>query len=90
MHSLKLASVRGSCELVIGVSEKDEAEYGDAVFGRFQFGIGTEFVGGTPEAFFEFGCVGWHDRLCAVGPEMYSLTPSELPILRMLPEVNRR
>ncbi len=50
----------GEGEFVVGVAEEDEAEDGDGVFGGFEFGVGAEFVGGAPEAFFEFGGVGGH------------------------------
>src|ERR1019366_1902107 len=47
-------------ELVIGIAEEDQSKHRHTVFRRFQFGIGPEFICGTPKAFFEFGCVGWH------------------------------
>ena len=40
------------CKLVVGVSEEDQAEDGNGVFRRFQFGVGPEFVGGSPQALF--------------------------------------
>jgi hypothetical protein len=47
----------GEGEFMVGVAEEDEAEDGDGIFGGFEFGLGAEFVGGSPEALFEFGGV---------------------------------
>ena len=75
----------GLGEFVVGVAQKDEAEDGDGVLGRLQLGIGAELVGGSPEAFFEFGGVGGHGGLGAlpVGFEVHEAT-----VYRILVGVN--
>ncbi len=41
-------------------------EIRDGILGRFEPGIGTQFVGGVPEAFFDFGVVGRHAQSLSV------------------------
>ena len=52
----------GHGEFVIGEAQKDQAQDGHRVFGGFELGVGAQFVGGAPEAFFEIGQVGGHDE----------------------------
>ena len=60
----------GLGELVVGVAQEDQAEHRDGILRRLQFGVGPEFVGGSPQAFFEFG-VCWlafiAERFCSGG-----------------------
>ncbi len=44
----------------ISKAKEDQPEHGNGVLGRLQFGVGPEFVSGSPEALFQFGVVGWH------------------------------
>ena len=50
---------------MVGVAEEDQPENRDRVLGRLQLGVRPEFVGGFPQALFEFSCVGWHELLSA-------------------------
>jgi hypothetical protein len=52
----------GLSELVIGVSQEDEAKDRDGIFGGFQLRVGPKFISGAPQAFFKFGMVRWHGR----------------------------
>jgi hypothetical protein len=52
----------GLREFVVGVSQEDEAKDRDGILGRLQLGVGPEFIGGCPQAFFKFGMVRWHGR----------------------------
>ena len=65
----------GLGELVIGVAQEDQAENRDGVLGRLQFGVRPEFIGGSPQALFEFGSVGWHGRFRR--PEPVHAGPSD-------------
>jgi hypothetical protein len=49
-------------EFVIGVSQEDETEDRDGIFGGFQLRVGPEFISGSPQASFKFGMVRWHGR----------------------------
>lgn len=53
-------------ELLVGVTEKNEAEDGDGIFGGFQLRIGAELVGRVPESLLNLVVVVWHKFLrCA-------------------------
>ena len=41
-------------EFVVRVAQEYQAQYGDGVFGRPEFGVGSQFIGGAPQASFEF------------------------------------
>jgi hypothetical protein len=44
----------------IGKAQEDLAEDGDGILGGFELGVGAQVVGGVPQAFLDFGVVGWH------------------------------
>lgn len=61
---------------MIGIAEEDQSQNGDRILGRLELGVGTKFVGGIPEAFFE---------ISVTHPEVWAgrqLTPDELIALQ--------